>query len=205
MSVFCLSLQFLFPCSRLAQVVDIFQSLWVNCIVLAISFLLIALGLSELIDFFYRKSVSMRWRRSKLGEILVSEGYITDREVKDVLSEQRFRIGEVLLEAGRITAQQLNQAPDYQKKVSKKKLGEILKKLGHSTEEDINWALDRMERTLGEILRERGIVTDHELHRVWSLQRSLWTTIDIKRSEEVNCYSLIGPFWSVAYASRYKH
>jgi len=76
-----------------------------------------------------------------------------------------------LLEAGRITAQQLNQALDYQKKVSKRKLGEILKELGHSTEEDINWALDRMERSLGEILRERGILTDHELHRVWSLQR----------------------------------
>ena len=171
MSLFCLSLQFLFPRSPLAQAVNIFQSPWVNCIVLAISFLLIALGLSELIDFFYRKSVRMRWRRSKLGEILVFEGYITEGELKEALSEQRLRIGEVLLEAGRITAQQLNQALDYQKKVSKRKLGEILKELGHSTEEDINWALDRMERSLGEILREGGILTDHELHRVWSLQR----------------------------------
>jgi predicted HTH transcriptional regulator len=116
---------------------------------LAISFLFIALGLSELIDFFYRKSVRMRRRRSKLGEILVSEGHITEGDLKEALSEQRLRIGEVLLQAGRITAQQLNQALDYQKKVSKKKLGEILKELGHSTEEDINWALDRMERRLG--------------------------------------------------------
>jgi hypothetical protein len=156
MSLFCLSLQFLFPRSPLAQAVDIFQSPWVNSIVLTICFLVIAVGLSELIDFYYRKSVTMRWRRSKLAEILVSEGYITEQDLKEALSEQRLRIGEVLLEAGRITARQLNQALDYQKKVSKRKLGEILKELGHSTEEDINWALDRMERSLGEILKEKA-------------------------------------------------
>ncbi|UCF72977.1 MAG: hypothetical protein JSW35_00435 [Deltaproteobacteria bacterium] len=59
----------------------------------------------------------------------------------------------------------INEALDYQKKVSKN-LGDILKELGHATEEDINWALSRMERRLGKILREKGYLTDHELHRL---------------------------------------
>ena len=169
-SLFYLLLLFLFPNSSLAQVANIFQSVWANLIVLVISCLLIALGLSELIDFFYRKSVRMRWRRTKLGEIMLYEEYLTDGELKEALSEQRLRIGEVLLQSGRITAEQLSQALDYQKKVSRN-LGEILKELGYATDEDINWALDRMERRLGEILREKGLLTDDELHRILSLQR----------------------------------
>ena len=79
----------------------------------------------------------MRWRRTKLGKILVSKGYLTEGELKEALSEQRLRIGDVLLQAGRITAQQLYQALDYQKNVSRK-LGEILRLLGHSSEGDIS-------------------------------------------------------------------
>jgi len=167
---FYLLLLFLFPNSPLAQVANLFHSFGANLIVLVISFFFIAFGLSELIDFFYKKSLRMRWRRSKLGEILVSKGYLTEAELKEALSEQRLRIGEVLLQAGRITAQQLSQALDYQKKVSRK-LGEILRQLGHSTEQDISWALDRVGRNLGEILKERGLLTDHELHWALAVQR----------------------------------
>lgn len=169
LSLFYLVVLFVFPRSSLAQVANIFPSVWANLFVLVISFLFLALGLSQLIDLFHRRSVRMRWRRTKLGEILVSEGYLTEGELKEALSEQRLRIGEVLVQAGRITAQHLNQALDYQKKVSRR-LGEILKELGHATEEDIDWALDRMDRRLGEILTEKGLLTDHQFDRVLSLQ-----------------------------------
>ena len=169
-SLFYLLLLFVFPRSSLAQVTNIFQSVWANLIVLVVFFLFIAFGLSELTDFFYRKLRRMRWFRPKLGKILVSKGYLTEGELKETLSEQRLRIGEVLVQAGRITAQQLNQALDYQKKISRK-LGEILRELGHATEKDINWALDRMDRRLGKILQEKGLLTEHEFYRIWALQR----------------------------------
>lgn len=168
-SLFYLSLQLLFPYSPLSQLVDLFQSPWLKYIVLVISFLVITIGLSGLIEFSHGRFVRMRWRRTKLGEILVSEGYLTVRELKDALSEQRLRIGEVLLGAGRITSQQLYQALRYQQKFSNK-LGEILRELGYVTGEDISWALRRRNRKLGEILREKGLLTDHELHLAWSLQ-----------------------------------
>ena len=168
-SLLYLLLIFLFPRSSLALGDNIFQSVWANLIVLVISFLFIAFGLSELIDLIHRRLLRMRWRKTKLGKILVYEGYITNGELEEALLEQRLRIGEVLLQSGRITAQQLKQSLDHQKKLSRK-LGEILKELGYSTDEDIDWALDRMDRRLGEILREKRLVMDHEIYRAWDLQ-----------------------------------
>jgi DNA-binding transcriptional regulator PaaX len=52
-----------------------------------------------------------------------------------------------------------------------KKLEEILKQLGHATEDDIRWALQRMKRKLGEIVRDNRLITDHELHRSLVLHR----------------------------------
>jgi hypothetical protein len=169
LSLSYLLLLFLFPRSSLAQGANIFHSVWANVIVLVISFLFIAFGLSELIDLVYRRILRMRWRKIKLGDILVSEGYITEKELDQALSEQKLKLGEVLFQSGRITRQQLNQALDHQKRLSRR-LGEVLKELGHSRDEDINWALDRMDRRLGEILKEKRLVTDHELHRVLALQ-----------------------------------
>jgi hypothetical protein len=164
-----LSLQLLFPHSSLAQLAHLFPSTWLNYIAVIISYLFVAIGLSGLIEFSRKRFVRMRWRRTKIGEILVSEGYLTVRELKDALSEQKLKIGEVLLGAGRITSQQLAQALRYQKKFSKR-LGEILRELGYVTEEDISWALRRMNRKLGEIVREKGLLTNHEFHLAWSLQ-----------------------------------
>jgi hypothetical protein len=66
-SLFYLVLLFLFPRSSLAQGANLFQSIWANLIVLVISFLFIAFGLSELIDLFHRRLLSARWRRTKPG------------------------------------------------------------------------------------------------------------------------------------------
>ena len=161
---------FLFPNSPLAQVVNVFQSVWATCLFLGFSLLFIAFVLCELSHFIYGRLRRIRWFRPKLGKILVSEGYLTDRKLKEALLEQSRRIGEVLLQGGRITTEQLNEALAYQKKDSKN-LGEILKELGHATEKDINWALNKMDRRLGRILREKGYLTDRDVHWILSLQR----------------------------------
>ena len=162
--------QFLLPNSPLARLSSIFQSVHVTFIFLTFSLLLITFVLSELIYFLYGKLRRMRWFRPKLGEILVSEGYLTEKEVKEALSEQSLRIGEVLVQGGRITTEQLNLALACQSKDSRN-LGEILKVLGLATEKDINWALNRMERKLGRILREKSYITDHEVRRILIQQR----------------------------------
>ena len=112
----------------------------------------------------------MSSHKPKLGEILLSEGCITEEELEKALLEQKLRLGDVLLQAGRLTAQQLDHALNCQKKVSTR-LGEILKVLGYSVAEDINWALNRMKKKLGEILTEKGFLTDYQLDRVLVLQQ----------------------------------
>jgi len=107
--------------------------------------------------------------KPKLGEILISEGYITETELNTALSEQRARLGEVLVKSHRITAEQLHTALDYQKTESIK-IGEILKEMGYITSEDLNWALNRMRRRLGEILVGIGLLNDSELRSALALQ-----------------------------------
>jgi len=116
-----------------------------------------------------RRQLAGRYR-PKLGKILLSEGYIHQDQLKAALSEQMLTLGQVLVQAGRITFQELQEALDYQQKVSQQ-LGEILKELGHSTPEDIDWALNRMKRKLGEILRDKQVLSDDELNRAMAQQR----------------------------------
>jgi hypothetical protein len=170
LSLLCLSVQFLFPQSPLAQATNLLDNPWAHCLILLIAFFLLALGLTGLIDFFHKRSVRRRWRRTRLGEILISEGYITEEQLHEALSEQNLRIGELLLRGGRITAHQLNHSLERQKETSRE-LGEILRELGYVTEEDLDWALEKVERNLGEILREKGLITDYELRHVLLLQR----------------------------------
>jgi hypothetical protein len=108
--------------------------------------------------------------RPRLGKILVAEGCIEQEQLEAALSEQMLTLGQVLVQAGRITFQELQEALDYQKKVFKQ-LGEILKELGHSTPEDIDWALNRMKRKLGEILRDKQVLSDQDLYRALSEQQ----------------------------------
>ena len=123
-------------------------------------------GRNTVVEYTPRK----RGQKPKFGEVVISEGYVTEGELRKALSEQRSRLGELLIHAGRITAQQLNQALELQKKV-RSKLGEILKKLGNATDEDIKWALNRRKRKLGEIMMDNSFITDHELHRALAVQR----------------------------------
>ncbi len=110
-----------------------------------------------------------RQYRPKLGETLVSKGYITEGELDKALSEQRVRLGEILVKSNCITAEQLHIALNYQKKESMK-IGEICKNMGYITSEDLNWALNRVKRRLGEILTEIGALKDYELQQVLASQ-----------------------------------
>ena len=123
-------------------------------------------GPNAVVEYTARK----KGQKPKFGEVLISQGYVTEGELKKGLSEQRLRLGELLVQAGRITTQQLNQALELQKKLSGK-LGDILKKLGHSTDQDIRWALNKMKRKLGEILNEKQVLTDYELHLALTMQQ----------------------------------
>ena len=163
--IVCLS-----PQCSLARLSHICQSVPANCIVLIFFSFIIAVGLAEIIDLCFKKFLEIKWRRSKLGEILVSEGYITEEELREALTEQGLRIGEVLVRDGRITAEQLEHALNHQRKVPGK-LGEILKDLAYSTDEDINWALNRTEERLGEIFLERRVLTDYDWSSSLALQR----------------------------------
>jgi len=154
----------LFPQSLFIQTAKIFRNEWINLLILVSGFVCISFGLTELIDYVHRYAARVRLKRTKLGKILISQGYLTEKELMDALSEQNLRIGEILLQAGRITAQQLQQALDHQRTVSNK-LGEILIELGHAKKEDIAWALKKQGRKLGTILQEKGLLADHEVRR----------------------------------------
>ena len=108
--------------------------------------------------------------KPKIGKILVSKGYITEKELDAALTEQRAKFGEVLVGSDRITAGQLHIALERQKNESIK-IGEMCRKMGYITPEDLDWALDRMKRRLGEILIEIGILKDNELQLALSLQK----------------------------------
>lgn len=108
--------------------------------------------------------------KPKLGQTLVSKGYITEEALEAALAEQKIRLGEILIRSDFITAEQLHIALEHQKKDSVK-IGEICKKLGYVTSEDLNWALNRMKRRLGEILIEIGVLEIDELQRALELQK----------------------------------
>jgi two-component system cell cycle response regulator len=114
-------------------------------------------------------SQTVKQYRPKLGKLLVAEGRITEANLDEALSQQRLRIGEVLIQAGHLTDRQLNRALAYQAS-SCRRLGEILKTLGYASADEIDWALDRKNMKLGEVLMEKGLLTDGELDRALALQ-----------------------------------
>ena len=132
--------------------------------------LLLAFALTEIIDFFTRIYIKIKWRTSKLGKILVSEGYLTEEELKEGLTEQGLKLGEILLREGKLTEDQLKKALVLQKE-NRKKLGKILTDLGFVREEDIVWALSHMNQRLGKILIKKGYLADHELNNSLQLQK----------------------------------
>lgn len=87
-------------------------------------------------------------RKVRLGGILVELGYITNKQLMDMLLEQlrphtlgrRRKTGEILLSSRIITESQLQHALEVQQ-IKKQRIGEVLISLGYVTKEQITEAL----------------------------------------------------------------
>jgi len=163
----------LFPATREStRLFDIFQDPTVNFAFLVFLFLILALVLTV---FFHSLFWLVRGRdkgRARIGDVLMSEGFIDPEDLREALQEQTRKLGEILVEAGRITPEQRDQALQVQRK-SKRKIGEILQDLGYATLEDVGWALKQMERRVGEILLEKNKISNYDLTCVTALSRCI--------------------------------
>lgn len=153
----------IFPAtSELARLFDIFKDPTGNFIFLVFTFFVIALVLTLI---FHGLCCMVRGRDkdwARIGDVLVSEGFIDAADLREALEEQSHKLGEVLVEAGRITPDQRDHALQVQKK-SKRKIGEVLQELGYASQGDVGWAAKKMERRLGEILLDKKKISDYDL------------------------------------------
>lgn len=149
-----------------SRIFEPFSSEPANLVFLMIIFLAFAVGLTDMSEVVYRQVRRLKWFRPRLGEILITRGYITEEELEDALEEQHLRLGDVLVHSGRITETELEEALKVQKVQPNKRLGTLLVESCHSSEKDIQWAYNRINRKLGKILIDKGLITDYDLRRV---------------------------------------
>lgn len=157
-----LAVPVLYPFSGWLQWFEFFEDTTTNFIFLMISFLAVSFVLSTVFYGLYTTLKGESIHAPKIGEILVSEGIISQEQLKEALELQKLKIGEILVHGGRITASQRDQALAVQNK-KYHRIGEILKELGYSTEEDIRWALNKMNAKIGNILKEKKLITDYDI------------------------------------------
>ena len=144
---------------------SVFENEAFNLIFLMIFFLTVSVLAADLTEFLYVRLRRLKWFRPRLGEILVAQGFITDVELSAALDEQKLRIGDVLARAGRVTQLELEHAADHRQSRAGMRMGEALIELGYASHQDVAWALDRINRKLGKILVERGLITEFDLRR----------------------------------------
>ncbi len=166
-----LSIILFFPQSELARFSAVFEAFWAQFLFLILCLAGITLSLYGLFCFAFEEYLKSKWYRPKFGRVSLNESYITKEQLKAVLDEQEMRIGEVLLNSGRITREHLEEALNRQKRGSGR-LGEILKKTGYATEEDIYWALGKMQRKMGEIMVDKGFLSRDDVDWLLSQQRN---------------------------------
>ena len=163
----------IFPAtSGLALLFDIFKDPTINFAFLIFSFLFLSLVLTLLFHFFCCLVRGRDKERAQIGDVLVSEGFITPEDLRKALQEQTRKLGEVLVEAGRITPEQRDHALRVQKK-TKRKIGQVLQDLGYATHGDVGWAVKQMERRIGEILLEKKKISDYDLTCVTSMNKCI--------------------------------
>ena len=73
------------------------------------------------------------------------------------------------MEDQRITPLQLKKALKKQK-FSRRRIGVILKELDYATDEDIRWALEKLNRRIGDILKDRQSISEYDLHCALTMQ-----------------------------------
>ena len=116
-------------------------------------------------------------RGRKLGEILLSQGLITDEQLEKAVKQQSATgqtLGAVLVSSGAISAQDLNSILGEQIQVdSKKRIGEVLIEQGIINDEQLNEALKQQKilgKKLGEVLVSLGFVSENKLIDILSAQ-----------------------------------
>jgi len=119
----------------------------------------------------------MERRRKKLGQILISQGLITEEQLVQGLKEHKrtgISIGTVLVKLGFISEDELTNILGKQIHLNqKKRIGEVLIEQGLITEEQLMKGLDEQRRTglqLGKCLVKLGFISESKLIDILSAQ-----------------------------------
>ena len=160
-----------FPQSQVARFSAVFQSFWAQFVFLVLCLAGISFSLYGVFCFAFGEYLKSRWYRPKFGGVSLKESFITKEQLKAVLDEQESKMGEILVNSGRITNEQLETALTHQQAGSGR-LGEVLKQMGYAREEDIYWALGRMQRKIGEIMIDKGFLTKEDVDWLLDQQKS---------------------------------
>ncbi len=110
----------------------------------------------------------------QLGDVLVENGFISRYDLSLFIQHNQFsKIGEILINSGLISQKQLDQAITIQKQTGGR-LGNICVSEGFISEEKLNEALSQNIRSrmkLGESLLTKGLITQTQLNRAVDLQQ----------------------------------
>ncbi len=119
----------------------------------------------------------MERRRKKLGEILISQGLITDEQLLVALKEHKrtgISIGTVLVKLGFISDDDLSSVLGQQIHLDqKKRIGEVLLEQGLLTEEQLQQGLEEQRKSgmqLGKCFVKLGFISENKLVDVLSAQ-----------------------------------
>ena len=113
--------------------------------------------------------------RPKLGEVLVYRGYVTAEQLEAALRIQKMRTGDLLCQMGCLTDRRLQEALRLQQKGDSRRIGEILMHLGYASAQDVQRGLAALDRKLGRILIDMGLIQKSQLRtvlgRLWYARR----------------------------------
>ncbi len=128
--------------------------------------------------------------RKKLGDLLLQAGKITIQQLETALKLQKKtgeKLGQIMLRLGFISEDQLKAVLIFQKKQSeipytlnKLRLGQLFVSSGLITEEQLKEALEIQKfssKNIGDILVQRGYITNSNLSKIVALQNKLITAM----------------------------
>ena len=175
----CWLLLFLLPCvvrnCPLSELVRLTDGISANFLILNMIFAGVAIFVVLLADtaaVYFRRFKPFR---PKLGEVLVHRGYVTAEQLESALRLQKLRIGEVLCHMGCLTDGRLHKALRLQQEGDSRRIGEILMHLGYVSARDLQRGLDSLDRKLGRILIDMGLIQKDQLRtvlgRLWYARR----------------------------------
>ncbi len=116
-------------------------------------------------------------RKKKLGEILVAQGFIEEKQLIEALHQQKMyggSLGSIIVKMGFISEDDLGSVLGQQIQINqKKRIGEVLIEQGFITPEQLEQGLAKQKQSgmqLGKTLVELGFITESKLIDVLSAQ-----------------------------------